>query len=707
MKTREGHAEGSHGQALTIKGEMAELIRAFDWSRTPIGPQEQWSASFRTIVDVLLATQFPVALLWGRELILIYNDAYRVICGDKHPAALGRSTREIWSEVWHINQPIFAAVMDRGETLWFEDRLFPINRCGHLEDAYFTLCYSPVRKDDGSIGGVLVILEETTDRIKSVKALERTSDILAEAQRIAHVGSFEYVAATQTTVWSEEEHRIYGLDPAGPSPTYDEMLRKCIHPDDAGLLHGTFTKAIQSGSVYELEHRIVRPDGSVRWVYDRAQPYFDADGKLARYIGTTLDITERKRAAVELELHREHLAELVLKRTKALEDEITERRQVEAELRESEERFQLFMDNSPTIAWIKDEQGRHVYLSKTFEDRFSVRLADWRGKTDAALWPAETAEIFRRNDRDVLEAGHAIEVEEETINPDGSHSYWLNCKFPFSDATGNRYVAGIGMDITLHKRAEALLQQAQKLEIIGRLAGGMAHEFNNILQGIVGYTELCRTQIAPDHPVGAHLNEIDVSAMRAVNLVRQLLAFARKQIVLPDVFDLNEHVPAFLTLLRRLIRDDIGLIWMPGTSPLIVKMDPLQVDQILTNLAANASDAIHGPGKITITTSASILDASSCATHTDATPGHYAMLAFSDTGCGIDEATRSHMFEPFFTTKEVGKGTGMGLASVHGIVKQNNGYVTVESQPGEGTTLRIYLPLFFPLSSDPAGTPAP
>jgi PAS domain S-box-containing protein len=243
----------------------------------------------------------------------------------------------------------------------------------------------------------------------------------------------------------------------------------------------------------------------------------------------------------------------------------------------------------------------------------------------------------------------------------------------------------------MHEKIEAQLHQAQKMESIGRLAGGVAHDFNNMLGAILGYTELALEQVKPDAPLHADLKQVYKAAQRSAELTRQLLTFARKQTVTPQVLDLNETVEGMLKLLRRLIGEDIDLAWLPGRNLWPVKIDQSQHDQILANLCVNARDAITGMGKITIETSNMVFD-SDFSRQVDFVPGDYVLLAISDNGCGMDTETLSHIFEPFFTTKEVGEGTGLGLPSVYGAVKQNNGFIYVYSEPGRGTTFKIYLP---------------
>jgi signal transduction histidine kinase/ActR/RegA family two-component response regulator len=274
------------------------------------------------------------------------------------------------------------------------------------------------------------------------------------------------------------------------------------------------------------------------------------------------------------------------------------------------------------------------------------------------------------------------------------------------DVTGDVWRRGILMDVTerveaeaalraseeaLH-RAEAQLRQAQKLEAIGRLAGGVAHDFNNLLSVILSYSDILLTDLGPTDPARPDLEAIRRSGQQAADLTRQLLAFSRQQVVAPRVLDLNEVVRAGDKMLRRLLGENIELVVLTPRDPLPVRVDPGQIDQIVMNLAINARDAMETGGKLTIETKSIVLDAAYARDHLGVTPGPHVMLAVSDTGVGMDAKTRSHMFEPFFTTKEKGKGTGLGLATVFGIVQQSGGTIWVYSEPSEGTVFKIYLP---------------
>ncbi|EKD39809.1 MAG: PAS/PAC sensor hybrid histidine kinase [uncultured bacterium] len=230
------------------------------------------------------------------------------------------------------------------------------------------------------------------------------------------------------------------------------------------------------------------------------------------------------------------------------------------------------------------------------------------------------------------------------------------------------------------------------MEAVGVLAGGVAHDYNNMLGVILGYTELALKKVDPAQPLHADLEEIYMAAKRSTDITRQLLAFARKQTIIPVVLDLNRNVESMLKMIRRLIGEDIDLAWRPGAGLCSVKMDPVQVDQILANLCVNARDAIADIGKVTIETGSTVFDENYCADHLGFAAGKYVRLTVSDDGCGMNKETLDQIFEPFSTSKGLDRGTGLGLSTVYGIVKQNDGFIKVYSEPGKGTTFRIYLP---------------
>ncbi len=272
---------------------------------------------------------------------------------------------------------------------------------------------------------------------------------------------------------------------------------------------------------------------------------------------------------------------------------------------------------------------------------------------------------------------------------------------PVIDGNGElQGVVHIIRDVTESKKLEAQLHQAQKMELIGRLAGGVAHDYNNMLSVIIGYVELALEKADPESTLHEDLEEILSAAKRTTSITRQLLTFARKQTIRPQVLDLNATISGMTKMLQRLIGEDIDLAWLPAPDIWPVKIDPSQIDQLLANLCINARDAIAGVGKVYIETGTASIDSKKSISQSDILPGDYVLLVVSDNGCGMEREILDRIFEPFFTTKEPGKGTGLGLSTVYGIVRQHNGFINVYSEPGQGTTFRIYLPRHIGVAAD-------
>jgi PAS domain S-box-containing protein len=342
-----------------------------------------------------------------------------------------------------------------------------------------------------------------------------------------------------------------------------------------------------------------------------------------------------------------------------------------------------------------DAEGIIQFVNPAFEQTTGYSRKEVIGQNPRILKSGEQDELFYRNLWDTISGGKTWAGRMVNKRKDGTLYTEESTISPVRDAADRivNYVA-VRRDITEDLRLAAQFQQAQKMEAVGLLAGGVAHDYNNMLTVIIGYTELALNKVEPAQPLHANLEKILKAANRSTDITRQLLAFARKQAIIPVVLDLNQNVESMLKMLRRLIGEDIDLAWMPDAGLHPVRMDPVQVDQILVNLCVNARDAIAGVGKVSIETENAIFDETYCAHHVGFVPGEYVMLAVSDDGCGIDKQILEHIFEPFFTSKGVGQGTGLGLSTVYGIVKQNNGFINVYSEPGEGTTIKIYLPRY-------------
>ncbi len=415
-----------------------------------------------------------------------------------------------------------------------------------------------------------------------------------------------------------------------------------------------------SGQKKQVEELISTPEG-IRWNLTYKTPIYDEQGLIIGTAGIAQDITERKLA--------------------------------EEALKESEKKWRSVFEHAPVGIMLMNRQTVILECNQHLADIFEGKREQYIGLNLLQSLPESVV-------RQTLVAAQDDEGIHYYTGPytsilTGKHRY-INIT---SEKVASDLIIAIIVDITAQRESalaqeklQAQLHQAQKMESVALLAGGVAHDFNNMLSVILGHTELAMDLIDPTLPVFADLEKIQNAADRSALLTRQLLAFARKQNVAPKVVDLNATVEGMLTMLRRLIGENIRLSWMPASGLWPIKIDPAQIDQILANLSINARDAIAGVGEIIVATKNSILDQNYCAVHSDVIPGEYVQISLQDTGCGMDQETLAHIFEPFFTTKGVGEGTGLGLASVYGAVLQNKGCIDVLSEPGQGTTVSIYLP---------------
>ncbi|MEI7639707.1 MAG: PAS domain-containing protein, partial [Syntrophus sp. (in: bacteria)] len=382
--------------------------------------------------------------------------------------------------------------------------------------------------------------------------------------------------------------------------------------------------------------------------------------------------------------------------------DITDRKQAEEELQEITERLHLATASAKAGVWDWNLQTNGMIWDDRMLELYGLTHENFPGGVEAweqGLHPDDSSRAVEECQA-ALRGERDFDTEFRVRHPDGTVVHIKADGLVLRDEKGKPLrMIGLNTDITKSKQEqeekanlEAQIQQSHKMESVGRLAGGVAHDFNNKLGVILGYTEMALDQVEPTLPLHADLEQIRTAANHAADLTRQLLAFARKQTVAPKVLDLNKTVTSMLKMLQRLIGENIHINWQPDANLWPVKVDPSQIDQILTNLCINARDAISDVGKMTIETGKCSFDEDYCAAYTGFLPGEYVLLAVSDNGCGMDKETLSHLFEPFYTTKVVSKGTGLGLATVYGIVSQNNGIIKVYSEPDKGTTFRIYLP---------------
>jgi PAS domain S-box-containing protein len=393
-----------------------------------------------------------------------------------------------------------------------------------------------------------------------------------------------------------------------------------------------------------------RQDGTTDWVHWEIHPWREHTGEVGGLLVFSEVITERKRAEEELNRF-----------------------------------FTLDLD----LLCIAGFDGYFKRLNSAWQRTLGFRIEELLEKPYLEFVHPDDREPTLAEARKVANDGNAIGFENRYLCKDGSYK-WLS--WTARPVRGEQLIYAIARDITERKKLEEQFLQAQKMEAVGRLAGGVAHDFNNLLTIIGGYSQLLLSHLPPGDAVSEHVQEIKKAGERAASLTRQLLAFSRQQVLAPRMLDLNAIVANMDKMLQRLIGEDIELVTVRGTDLGLVKADPGQLEQVIMNLAVNSRDAMPKGGKLTIETANVDLDRVYTQKRAQVPPGPYVMLAVSDTGCGMDAETQTRIFEPFFTTKETGKGTGLGLSTVYGIVKQSGGYIWVYSEPGQGATFKIYLP---------------
>jgi PAS domain S-box-containing protein len=425
-----------------------------------------------------------------------------------------------------------------------------------------------------------------------------------------------------------------------------------ILPEDMDMARGTFKQALKTDKAYVREYRIRKKDGEIAWIQARGQIFTDAAGQVDYVSGVFFDITEHK--AAETIIHQER------------------------------QRFFSLLDMLPAMVCVVAPDLKVEFSNRLFRESYG----DPQGRLCYELFYNRQTPCDKCNIREILETQKPLEWEKTSPQGRTYHIY----TYPFADVDGSPMVLKLGIDITERKTLEAQLLQAQKMEAVGRLAGGVAHDFNNLLMAIMGYSELIRTSLVKDDPLYKYSEDILTATERAASLTQQLLAFSRRQVTQPQVLNLNRVVADLEKMLQRLIGEHIELEIVAGPDLGAVKADPGQIGQIIMNLAVNARDAMPTGGRLILATANIELTASHKCRFEDIPPGSYVTLTVTDTGSGMDTETLNHIFEPFFTTKEMGKGTGLGLPMVYGIVKQNGGCVDVESQPRQGAAFKIYLP---------------
>ena len=529
---------------------------------------------------------------------------------------------------------------------------------------------TPMRDNKGQLIGVLGVARDITKR-------KMAEDALLESQRklftlMSNLPGMAYRCKNDSN-WTIE----FVSDGCMPLTGYsaDELVSSSgipyadlINSEDRLSVWNIVQDKLKNKVPFKFVYRITDANGLEKWVWEQGQGIFDEKGNVKALEGFIIDISERI------------LAETKLKQSEELSNSIQRLGKIGA---------WEWDIASKKVFWTGE-----VYRIHEMEPDKEVHDMDLTIENSLSCYSDEDRRVIWNALSKCAEEGIPYTFEFPFTTKKGRKIWIQTSAKRVQDQNGDNRVIGYIMDITERHSLESQLRQAQKMESIGRLAGGVAHDFNNMLSVILGHCEMSLVQPGIHGQIKDSIHEIMKAARRSAEITRQLLAFARRQTISPKLTDMNKAISNMLKILQRLIGEDIDLLWLPNETVWPVMIDPAQIDQILANLCVNARDALVGVGKITIETGNVEFDESYCEDHAGFIPGEYVLLVVSDNGCGMDAETMNNIFDPFFTTKESGKGTGLGLATVYGIVKQNNGFINIYSELNHGTTFKIYLPRY-------------
>jgi PAS domain S-box-containing protein len=659
-------------------GDMGRLVRDTDWSKTPIGAYERWPQSLRSSLSMVLNTKGIAALYWGPDQWLLYNDAYGVALGDRHPRAFGRPMPEVLDDIGPVLGPQVARVLETGEGFSMHNLTMPMRRFGREEETIWTYSFSPIQGEGEGFAGVLLLATETTDQLRSERRRDEAEAALQDLNANLEQ-NVAILAAERDQVWRLSRDPFVICDLEGrwvsASPVWTEILGWRLaeligrtsswmeHPDDIGR---TKQKVVDVGGgeiMLAFINRFRSKEGAYRTFSWTAVAEGDRLYCVAR------DVTNDLARDEALRLYRDIVQS----------------------------------DTSPVVAF--DNDMRITAFNKAHSDAYGRVYGIEQAIGDSLLeqFVPEQVEAVRDFMSRTL-AGESFLVREAFGDPDLEVINWQIAYNPLRDGDGH-IVGGFhrALDITTEVRAQVelertqdALRQSQKLEAIGQLTGGVAHDFNNLLTVIRGSVDLLRRENVAPEKRQRYLDAIGDTADRAAKLTGQLLAFARRQTLEPQVFEIADRFDAIADMLVSITGTLVVVRFeLPETSCRI-RADVSQFETALVNLVVNARDAMNGEGTITIRLR--------CNAHKPAIRRHeagigkFVAVSLTDTGVGIAADDMEHIFEPFFTTKEVGKGTGLGLSQVFGFAKQSGGDVDVESVVGQGSTFTLYLP-----QSDEAG----
>ncbi len=681
-KMRAGMAAVARGESATVQWRGVSDDGGVQWIETRMGPDRDASGQIVGVVgnsrDISESKHNESERLENLELLRLAHRAAGLgtfvvnipsgdrICSPETLELLGipdHSPRVTRAEIRSLSHSDDWSTVDGQHTKMLAGQSINYTRRVLLSDGterWVETIGTPEFDGSGKVIRYVGVCRDVTANKKFEDLLRSNAERLQMTQEAAGLGSYEWNPTSDAFSATPKAYALFGLPPDTSWPGLDGLL-EMTHPDDRELCRVQH-QSILDGKPFQFERRIVLPDGTLRWIESIGSAGQDAAGQ-AVYRGIVKDVTERKKA--------------------------------EELLRETDERFRMAERAAGIGTFVVELPSREMKCSDYVYSILGI--ADQSTKIDYELFETliypEDRELFREQYAQML-SGQPARVESRIVRPDGRVCWVEMVGKPSVDIHGkpDRF-SGVCWDVTERREMESRYRQVQKMEAVGQIAGGVAHDFNNLLGVIIGNMELLSERVASDEISHKYFERIRMAVHSATDVTRQLLAFSRKQVVQPVILNINTCVEQLNKMTQRIIGEHIqvSLLLEPRLSS--VKIDPGQVNQILMNLVVNSRDAMPQGGKLIIQTCNVHLDQDFVEAHAGSKTGDFVKLAVSDTGCGMSPDILKKIFEPFFTTKEPGKGTGLGLATVYGIVKQADGHLSVTSQPGLGTTFDLYLPV--------------